>query len=98
MNRAKIAAIAKSFGAKVPFMRSDKNADDYATTAEVINEVIYAYDYKDLNYENYSFSKQKWTALPVFSIRNTKVDALRKMKEPLRRKAMLKLSAFLQKK
>lgn len=33
-----------------------------------------------------------------FSIRNTKVDALRKMKEPLRRKAMLKLSAFLQKK
>ena len=30
------------------------------------NEVIYAYDYKDLNYENYSFSKQKWTALPVF--------------------------------
>lgn len=62
------------------------------------NEVICAYDYKDLNYENYSFSKQKWTALPVFSIRNTKVDAWRKMKEPLRRKAMLKLSAFLQKK
>ena len=30
------------------------------------NEVVCAYDYRDLNYENHYFSKQKWTALPVF--------------------------------
>ena len=35
-----IAEIAKKYGAKVPFMRSAKNANDYATTMDVINEVL----------------------------------------------------------
>ena len=35
-----IAEIAKSFGAKVPFLRSERNANDEATTFEVLNEVI----------------------------------------------------------
>lgn len=38
-----IADIALQYGAKVPFFRSKKNADDYATTAEVIEEVLSAY-------------------------------------------------------
>jgi N-acylneuraminate cytidylyltransferase len=38
-----IAAIAKQYGAKVPFLRSDRNADDFATTADVLLEVIEAY-------------------------------------------------------
>ena len=38
-----IAKIAKEYGAKVPFLRSEKNADDYATTIDVINEVILLY-------------------------------------------------------
>jgi len=38
-----IAAIGKKFGAKVPFYRSQKNADDHATTADVIDEVIKTY-------------------------------------------------------
>lgn len=42
-----IALIAGKYGAKTPFKRSDKNADDYATTMDVIQEVIATYT--DLN-------------------------------------------------
>ena len=38
-----IAKISIVYGAKVPFMRSDKNSDDYATTANVIKEVLSEY-------------------------------------------------------
>jgi pseudaminic acid cytidylyltransferase len=38
-----IAEIAKQFGATVPFMRSPKNSDDFATTYDVIEEVILGY-------------------------------------------------------
>ncbi|MBR1578985.1 MAG: pseudaminic acid cytidylyltransferase [Selenomonadaceae bacterium] len=39
-----IAVVAKKFGASVPFMRSAKTSDDFATTADVLNEVISEYD------------------------------------------------------
>ena len=39
-----IAEIAVSYGAKVPFIRSEKNADDFATTIDVIKEVISSYE------------------------------------------------------
>lgn len=39
-----IAAVARHYGAKVPFMRSAKNSDDFATTADVLQEVISAYE------------------------------------------------------
>ena len=35
-----IEKIAKKFGAKVPFLRSHKNADDYASTFDVLIEVV----------------------------------------------------------
>ena len=38
-----IAEVAESFGAKVPFMRSDKASDDRATTADVLKEVVEEY-------------------------------------------------------
>jgi pseudaminic acid cytidylyltransferase len=38
-----IVEVAKSYGAQVPFLRSAKNSDDYATTVDVVNEVIDAY-------------------------------------------------------
>ena len=38
-----IAEIAKQFGAKVPFMRSEKTANDFATTADVLDAVISEY-------------------------------------------------------
>ena len=38
-----IAAVARHYGAKVPFMRSEKTSDDFATTADVLREVITEY-------------------------------------------------------
>lgn len=38
-----IADLAIQFGAKVPFMRSEKNSDDFAGTADVIEEVLLEY-------------------------------------------------------
>ena len=38
-----IASIAKKYGAKVPFLRSAKNSDDFATTADVLKEVLDEY-------------------------------------------------------
>jgi len=38
-----ISQIAKSFGADVPFMRSAKTSDDFATTADVLLEVLNHY-------------------------------------------------------
>jgi N-acylneuraminate cytidylyltransferase len=38
-----IATIAKNYGASVPFMRSNKTANDFATTLDVIDEVIEDY-------------------------------------------------------
>lgn len=40
---AEIAEIAKKFGAKVPFLRSRKTADDFATTLDVLTEVLAEY-------------------------------------------------------
>ena len=39
-----IAALAIKMGAKVPFMRSEKNADDFATTDDVLLEVLEEYE------------------------------------------------------
>ncbi|MFK7934873.1 MAG: pseudaminic acid cytidylyltransferase [Saprospiraceae bacterium] len=38
-----IAEVAQNAGAEVPFLRSSKNADDYATTVDVILEVLNQY-------------------------------------------------------
>jgi len=46
-----IAEIAKRFGAKVPFLRSDKTAHDYATTFDVIEEVLSQYQLHNKNFE-----------------------------------------------
>lgn len=40
----KIAAIAKEAGAKVPFLRSAETSNDFATTADVILEVLNDYE------------------------------------------------------
>lgn len=39
-----VAAIAKDFGALVPFIRSNQTAQDHTTTAEVIAEVLETYE------------------------------------------------------
>lgn len=46
-----IADIAKSCGASVPFLRSEKTSDDYAATADVILEVIEKYKEMDREFD-----------------------------------------------
>ena len=46
-----IEKIALAFGAKVPFKRSEKNADDYATTMDVIEEVVKSYADIDIHFQ-----------------------------------------------
>lgn len=46
-----IAEIARSYGAAVPFMRSKATSSDYATTADVIVEVLKAYEEKGEEFE-----------------------------------------------
>lgn len=47
-----IADIAKRHGAKVPFMRSPENSNDYAGTIDVILEVIKKYNELELSFDN----------------------------------------------
>lgn len=46
-----IAEVARKYGAKVPFLRSEKTSDDYATTTDVIMEVINEYSKLDRSFE-----------------------------------------------
>lgn len=46
-----IARIAEQFGANVPFRRSEKNSDDFATTADVLFEVLDMYSKKGKNFD-----------------------------------------------
>lgn len=46
-----IANIAQSYGASVPFMRSLKNADDYASTNDVLNEVLSEYEKRGKSFD-----------------------------------------------
>lgn len=45
-----IAEIARSYGAEVPFMRSAKTSDDFATTADVLLEVLERYQEMGRNF------------------------------------------------
>lgn len=46
-----IAEIAKNAGARVPFMRSKDTANDFATTADVIDEVLQQYKTNDVEFD-----------------------------------------------
>lgn len=48
-----IAEVARQFGAKVPFMRSAVTASDYATTADVLKEVIEKYKEYGCEFDNF---------------------------------------------
>lgn len=49
---AEIAEIAKQYGAKVPFMRSRENANDFATTVDVLFEVLSQYKILGKSFKN----------------------------------------------
>ncbi len=50
---AEIADVATKHGAKVPFMRSAETANDFATTADVLKEVISKYSEQGHNFDNF---------------------------------------------
>ena len=49
-----IAAIAKQYGAMVPFMRSEAASNDYATTADVLTEVLKKYAEDGKQFERFA--------------------------------------------
>ena len=46
-----IAEVANSYGAKVPFMRSEATSNDFATTSDVLFEVVERYENLGKNYD-----------------------------------------------
>lgn len=48
-----IAEVAQQYGAKVPFLRSVSNANDYATLNDVYLEVVNWYKNRNRDFENY---------------------------------------------
>jgi len=48
----KTAKIALEYGAKVPFLRSKENSNDFATTYDVIKEVVDEYKKEEEKFEN----------------------------------------------
>ncbi len=47
------AEVAKQFGAEVPFLRSEKTANDYAGLTDVIDEVVATYKERGVVFDNY---------------------------------------------
>ena len=48
-----IASIAHEYGAQVPFMRSEKTSNDFATSADVIAEVLEKYREMGIEYDSF---------------------------------------------
>ena len=48
-----IAHVARQYGASVPFMRSAETANDFATTADVLKEVIEKYHEMGQIFDNF---------------------------------------------
>lgn len=48
-----ISEIARSYGANVPFFRTSQNSNDFATTADVLVEVITKYSKKGIEFDNF---------------------------------------------
>ncbi len=46
-----IAEISRDFGAQTPFMRSAKSSDDFATTIDVVKEVLTKYQEQGLHFD-----------------------------------------------
>lgn len=75
-----IAEIARQYGAKVPFMRSEETANDYATTEDAMMEVFKEYakrgeyfDYAVCLYPTAPFVKTEWIKKGIELIRKPDV-------------------------
>ena len=50
---AEIAEVSRKYGAAVPFMRSEQNANDFATTTDVLQEVFTKYAQQGLIFNSF---------------------------------------------
>lgn len=66
-----IAAIAIQYGAKVPFMRSEKTANDFATTMDVLKEVESMY--RSLHNKIFDFVCCIYATAPLIKIEHLKL-------------------------
>jgi pseudaminic acid cytidylyltransferase len=73
-----IAQIAMQYGASVPFMRSKKNSDDFATTMAVIEEVLEKY--KELKGEVFQFACCLYPTAPLIQVDHLQIG-LQNLKE-----------------
>lgn len=64
-----IAEIALKYGAEVPFMRSVENSNDYATTFDVIKEVISFYQEKNTTFTE---AACLYATAPLVTVKNLK--------------------------
>ncbi len=65
-----IAKVAKEYGADVPFIRSKENADDFATTTEVLLEVIAQYENRGKIFE---YACCIYPTAPLIKVENLKM-------------------------
>jgi pseudaminic acid cytidylyltransferase len=66
---SEISEIAYKLGAKVPFKRSSDNSDDFATTVDVVNEVLVQYSEIGINFQNICVL---YPTAPLVSVQNLK--------------------------
>ena len=78
-----IRDIALKYGAKAPFLRSDKNSNDYATTVDVIKEVLETYkrqektfDYCVCIYPTAPFVSSNLLVKAFKKLKNDKLDSV----------------------
>lgn len=60
-----IAAVARAAGASVPWLRSAKNSDDMATTADVVREVLDCYEAEGRTFDSFAVL---YAAAPFISV------------------------------
>ncbi len=72
-----IAKIAREYGAKVPFLRSSTNSNDFAVLADVVEEVVSKYGQQNMKFEHIC------CILPTapFVTPNKIIEAYNKLKE-----------------
>lgn len=72
-----IAEIAKKYGAQVPFLRSEKTSNDFATTRDVLDEVIEEYKKRG---KSFDFMTCIYPTAPFVTAQKLK-DAVTKLSE-----------------
>ena len=78
-----IAEIAQKYGAAIPFLRSETTSNDFATTADVILEVLQRYKDNGMEFESFAciyptapFITSDKLAKALYQFNNTKSDAV----------------------